>query len=208
MQRLGWERVIVVAPGPSLTNDVALTVEVRIDQGWRVIAVQDAWRRVPGAHVLYACDRAWWDYHGKAVNAKFVGERWSGTASSSQTDDDKVAWGRCSEFDIQLVKASPDEGFCLTPGRIHYGNNSGFQAVNLALQFGAKEIRLVGFDMRRVNGEAHFFGEHPEELRADSNYNAFVADFKRAAGMLPADRKVICCTPESALISCFPRGEL
>lgn len=45
--------------------------------------------------------------------------------------------------------------------KIHFGNNSGYQAINLAYLLGATSIILVGFDMKRKAGKTHFFGDHP-----------------------------------------------
>lgn len=46
------------------------------------------------------------------------------------------------------------------PGQIGSGGNSGFQALNLALQFGARRIILVGYDLR-VDKGVHWHGPHP-----------------------------------------------
>lgn len=49
------------------------------------------------------------------------------------------------------------------PGYIGSGGNSGFQAINLAVQLGAKRIVLVGYDMR-LDGGIHWHGEHEKAL--------------------------------------------
>ncbi len=48
-------------------------------------------------------------------------------------------------------------------GEIGWGGNSGFHALNLAIQFGAKKIVLVGFDMQITKG-VHWHGKHPAGL--------------------------------------------
>jgi hypothetical protein len=48
-------------------------------------------------------------------------------------------------------------------GTIGWGGNSGFAALNLAVQFGAKRIILVGFDMRLDRG-IHWHGAHSDGL--------------------------------------------
>lgn len=45
------------------------------------------------------------------------------------------------------------------PGIIGYGGNSGFQAINLAVQFGVDKILLIGFDMHAANG-VHWYGRN------------------------------------------------
>jgi hypothetical protein len=51
--------------------------------------------------------------------------------------------------------------------------NSGAQAINLAVHAGAWRILLLGFDMRKVDGQDHFFGAHPEPLNRVSPYDTF-----------------------------------
>jgi len=169
-----------------------------------VIAVNDAWRLLPFADVLWVTDRGWWDVHG---NIPFAGERWSSQAANLSIDDDKAKWGRCEEFRLKLVVGCDGDSFCFEPGRIHYGNNAGFAAVNLALQFGATEIKLAGFDMKRTGGREHFFRDHPAPLHNGSNFGGFIQSFTKAAALLPAEIKIINCTPDSAL-GCFPFGDL
>ena len=48
-------------------------------------------------------------------------------------------------------------------GRIGWGGNGGFQALNLAVQFGAVRIILVGYDMTLDHG-VHWHGKHPKGL--------------------------------------------
>lgn len=48
-------------------------------------------------------------------------------------------------------------------GRIGWGQNSGFQALNMAVQFGASKILLVGFDCSLKDG-THHHGRHPAPL--------------------------------------------
>jgi hypothetical protein len=188
----------VAASGPSLTTEIADRC-----RGQHVIAINDAWRRLPFADVLYACDEAWWDIH-KGASA-FRGQRWSSHGSADH--DDKRA---CADrYALNLVAGAEREGFSLDPARIHYGSNSGFQGINLGILFGARpvEILLVGFDMRAPDGQTHFFGPHPSGLRNDKNYGRFIPAFNVAARKLPPDIKIINCTPGSAL-ACFPKADL
>lgn len=155
---------------------------------------------MPWADVLYACDASWWDISGP-IN--FDGEKWSSHGDAKQNEKRPAA----KKHGLNLISGDSGEGFCLEPGLIHYGDNSGFQAVNLALQFGAKLVRLVGFDMQVVGNKRHFFGDHPDGLSNGANYAHFVGNFERAAALLPDDIRIINCTPGSAL-TCFKTGLL
>lgn len=184
------ECCIVVAPGPSLTPDVAEAC-----RGDRVIAVNDAYRRVPFADVLYACDARWWGVHGHCRG--FAGEKWSSHGRGNEKLREAGLYG------LTVVHGDNGKGFSLDPELIHYGGNGGFQAVNLAILFGACRIVLVGFDMHG----SHFFGHHPKPLRNTTNFEKYIKTFEDAAKMLPAHIQIVNGTPGSAL-KCFPFVDL
>ncbi len=211
-----WAECVIAATGPSLTqlvvdqialkhwragqvieNPGARTIQVR--DGWRVLAVNDAYRLMPWADLLYACDAKWWEVHQGCPG--FAGEKWS---SHSEGSDDKL--DAAARWGLTLVCGAHEDGFSLDPGLIHYGSVSGFQAINLALLMGAKRILLVGYDMR-VNGRRHFFGNHPDPLTNAMRFEALVPQFARAAHHLPPEIKILNCTPGSAL-DCFPMSDL
>jgi hypothetical protein len=165
-----------------------------------VLAIKDAHRLMPFAEVMYACDAHWWDAHNGCP--EFSGEKWS---SHSEKDNDKTA--TAEKYGLRLVRGQDQEGFSFDPSVIHYGSNSGFQAVNMALLMGARKIVLVGFDMHN-HGPAHFFGNHPYHPHGKPGlYSSFIAPFSRAVKLLPAGIEIVNCTPGSAL-KCFPMMEL
>lgn len=187
---------IVAAPGPSLTREVA-----ELCRGEMVLAVNDAYRLLPGAFALYACDAAWWE----ARNPDFAGERWTSHSLSPRNDKTMVA----ERFGLRVVEGADGIGFSRDPARIHYANNSGFQAVNLALLWGCDPVILVGFDMRAVGKRTHFFGNHKAPLRdTPGSFGKWIGNFTKAAEMLWHPRPTILnATPGSAL-RCFPMVDL
>lgn len=190
---------IVAASGPSLTAEVA-----RACAGHPVVAVNDAYLLFPEADVLYAADGSWWEHHNGCPD--FKGERWSSHGNAQRNDKRAIA----DRFGLNVVKGIEGEGFCLDPDAIHYGDNSGFQADNLAghMLGWRGRIVMVGFDMRIVEGRRHFFGEHPRGLRStDKGYADWPKLFAKAAKSLPPDIEIVNCTPGSAL-TCFPMMDL
>ncbi len=187
--------VVVAAPGPSLPADIAARCA-----GVRTIAVQDAVRRLPAADALYACDAAWWHHYRGCP--EFHGDRWS-THDAGRNDKADVAW----RYGVRLAKGVDAPGFSRDPEVIHYGSNSGFQAVNLAILLGAARIVMVGFDMRTVNGRHHFFGSHPAPLRNPSTYSTFIRAFAAASTSLPPGVEIVNATLGS-LLACFPMVSL
>lgn len=183
-------RCIVAASGPSLTEEVA-----DFCRGERVIAVNDAHRLLPFADVLYACDWAWWQHH--RLCAGFAGERWTSHSLSPKNDKRGIPAG------FHVIEGRDAPGFSRDPACLHYASNSGFQAVNLAILFGADPIILIGFDMRHVDGKSHFFGNHKAPLRESTQFSVWCAKFAKAAEKLGPAPRIVNATPASAL-TCFP----
>lgn len=91
---------------------------------------------------------------------------------------------------------------------IHEGGNSGYQAINLAFHTGAKRIVLLGFDMQRTDGKAHWFGNHPGNMQVPSPYADWLHKFEQLAADLKVQGvEVLNCTRETAL-TCFERVSL
>lgn len=95
-------------------------------------------------------------------------------------------------------------GLSVLPGVIHQGQNSGYQAINLALLLGAKTVALLGYDMQG-RGQ-HWFGQHPATLSQQTDYSGLIQIFERMKPELYG-LEVINCSRSTAL-SCFPRMSL
>lgn len=189
-------RCIVAGSGPSLTPEVAEAC-----RGERVIAINDAYRLMPWADVLYSCDASWWTAHNGCPD--FQGEKWTSHSVSPANDKTKFA----DKYRLRVVKGVLKPGFSADPEFIHYGRNSGFQAVNLALLWGADPVILVGFDMRLVSEREHFFGNHQAPLRPSGPFSLFIGAFEKAAKETPMGERILNATPGSGL-TCFPMVDL
>jgi uncharacterized Rossmann fold enzyme len=98
------------------------------------------------------------------ARAEFKGQMWT----STQLAADK--------FNLNYVERRTGEG---APRDYIYtgGGNSGYQAVQLAIMWGASEIILVGFTMKYLNGQKHWHADHkttnPEEAMLRKWADAF-----------------------------------
>lgn len=195
----------MAASGCSLSSEQAhLIGRARAAGKVRVIAVNDAVYPLWFADIVYAADASWWDEH-KGLPG-FRGERWS-SHGNAQHNDKRTAAER---YGLYLIKGEDGDGFSLDPSFIHYGDNSGFQATNIAGHAIGWDglIGLVGFDMRMTDGRRHFFGEHPQGLRStQQGYSIWPDRFAKAAAAMPATLRIVNCTPGSAL-TCFERVDL
>ena len=125
-----------------MSQDVAARVQAA---KLPTIAINDTFRLAPDASILYAADARWW-----AHNARIL-RRWKGlkaTAHNSVTDRS-----------IHILRPTGVSGFDPVPGHVRTGGNSGYQAIHLAAQCGAKRIVLFGFDMHNRHG-SHWHGQH------------------------------------------------
>ncbi|HEU4985065.1 MAG TPA: hypothetical protein VFT58_05445 [Nitrososphaera sp.] len=107
----------------------------------------------PWADVLYAYDKEWWSKYHHTVR-DFAGLK----ISQSEAVMDP-AWGL---HQIKVMRGN-DRLLLGTFGEVGWGGNSGFHALNLAVQFGAKRVVLVGYDMHLDKG-LHWHGRHGSGL--------------------------------------------
>jgi hypothetical protein len=161
--------------------------------------VNDAYRLIPEAEVLYACDARWWRAHDGVPG--FRGERWT----QDQAGGDTCA----ARYGLNLIPSRPGSIPSADPAYLTTGKNSGFQAVNLAALMGARRIVLLGFDMGLApDGRRHFFGDHPGDLNRASPYRAFIRAFEEAAPIYAARGIEILNASRRSALACFPRVNL
>lgn len=199
------EPVVVAASGCSLTSEQAhLIGRARAAGKVRVIAVNDAVYPLWFADLVYAADASWWDEHRGLPG--FRGEKWSSHGNLAHNNKLPAT----ERYGLYLVRGEDGEGFSMNPSVIHYADNSGFQAVNIAghaIEWDGL-VFLVGFDMRMTEGRRHFFGEHPNNLRAtQQGYSRWPALMAKAAAAMPRTMRIVNCTPGSAL-TCFEMMDL
>ena len=138
------ETVALVASGPTAKKSNLAVLRDRA----RIIAINESYQLCPWADVLYACDGEWWklkngvpEFHGLKISQ-------DAEACKRFPDVSKIEVDKYSN-EIKLHER----------GHIGAGGNGGFQALNLAVQFGAMEILLIGYDMRVDLGE-HWHKRH------------------------------------------------
>lgn len=192
-----WPLIIVAAPGPSLTEQVA-----ELCRGYPTIAIKQAALRIPHAAAMYACNAWMWDLW--AGFPKFEGERWSLHHRLDRKD-----W-LVDQYRLRLVRG---EGmnlgrFSEDPSIVHYGMCSGFVALGFAIHWLIKPSRIVmvGFDFRTVAGRQYWNGPHPKG-RQGGQFQAYARCFEEAAKQLPKGVEILNCTPKSAL-KAFPHMDL
>ncbi len=183
---------VCIASGPSLN---AADIETARKIPATFYAVNDSHRLAPWAHVLYAADLAFWRHHHGVP--EFKGER--------VTVDSRAA----ARYGLTFVPGSDALVWGDYPEPIAYGGNSGFQAINLAVQRGARRIILLGYDMGpAADGKRHWFGDHPPEINRGSAYELWIKHFEQAAPLIAARGvEIINCSRET-MLTCFRRATI
>ena len=183
--------VAIFASGPSLTVEDVEYCRDKVDAS---IAVNDSYKLAPWATALYAADESWWHVQKGALS--FTGLRYS-------VQQHAVPWG------VTVLKRTGDVGLEVDPKGLRTGKNSAYQAVNLAVHFGATRIVLLGVDMKLgPKGKRHWFGTHPRGLNDRTDFGDFIEAFQTIVEPLKQiGVSVFNCSPDSAL-DCFPKRPL
>jgi len=160
------------------------------------IAINNSYLLAPWADILVANDAGWWGAHPEAL--KFAGIKFC-----AQT-------GCCPHPEVMELKNTGqrhDEcGYDPDPAHIRTGSNSGYTAVHIAMQAGARRILLCGMNMGGDNW--HPPHEKPLRVTRQQTYANWIRRF--ATLVQPAAERgieIINCTTGSAL-KCFPAGDI
>ena len=181
------ETVAIVASGPSTKKVSYGLLKGRV----KTIAIKENHEICPWADMVYGCDLPFW--RNCQNLPKFTGLK---VAHKSTTDTIKTI--RIVEHEDRLLTAEP--------GLIGSGANSGFHALNMAVQFGAKRILLLGYDMSDTHG-IHWFGRSQGDGRSQPgewNFKRWRKAFAIASTQLHAmGIETLNASPLSSL-TCFP----
>lgn len=193
-----WPLIIVAAPGPSLTEEVA-----EVCRPYPCIAIKQAALpgRMPWANVCYCCNSWQWQQWGGLP--QFQGERWS-----LHHRLDRKNWV-ADEYGLRLVRGEGirAERFSTDPSVINYGLCSGFVGLGFAIHWLRRpgKILMVGFDFRSIKGRDYWNGLHPQGR--SRQFHSYMRSFEAASEHLPPGVQIFNCTPGSAL-KCFPFADL
>lgn len=192
---------VCIASGPSLTQADVDHVRGRA----RVLVVNDNWRKAPWADVHYGADGAWWELYWPEIRAHTRCERWTMGAKTAE------------ELGLNLAHRLDGCGLSDVRGRIYLGqvpgnpqanSDSGFHAIQLAYQYGAQRIVLLGYDLQHTAGKAHWFGDHPDGFNNAPNIQGWRPKYDYLARLLAdAGVELINCTRQTALTA-VPRRDL
>ncbi|MFA7279810.1 MAG: hypothetical protein WC100_06920 [Sterolibacterium sp.] len=124
-------------------------------RGRASIAVNTTFKLAPWADVLYWTDNAW--FEPRLQDAM-------GFAGLKVTSN-RHSW-KHNPNEINLIKTEQYKSFFPRSGNVRQGRTSGHTAICLAISMGAKEVILLGYDMRVADdGREHHHNEYAGQNR-------------------------------------------
>lgn len=140
-------RWVCIGAGPSLTQ-----ADVDACRGRAiVIAINYIYRMAPWADYLYGADYLWWLRNDVNGAQAFPGRK--------LTPSRRVL-GHFPE--IEYLDRTGRTGFDPTPGTVRTGGHGGYAALHFAVQQGATDVILLGYDLQPdASGRHHVHPEHP-----------------------------------------------
>lgn len=139
---------VVIASGESATASPIESLKGKA----RTLVINNCFELAPWGDVLYAADGKWWDAYPKA--REFAGLKVTQDAAAAKR------YGLYRVHIFSEVNPASHRIAIEAPGVLGHGGNSGFQGLNLAVQFGARRILLIGFDLKG----SHWHANHPEPM--------------------------------------------
>lgn len=188
----------LIASGPSLTPEDCALVQQWQGPNRRVVAINNSWSLAPFADILYGGDYGWIEHYATARGprrlwSEFQGERWT----SSKPAADRWKW--------RYIERRQGRGLSPHPNTINSGDNSGSQAIGLAVCLGAKRIILLGFDFKHAGARKHWHPDHAPPLQNAQHIAGWLAHLPALAKDLEsASISVTNCSRDTA-ITVFPR---
>lgn len=184
---------VVVAGGPSVSiSDVRTIGMARAAGRCRVIAVNDAIYPCWFADHLHACDAKWWSENYGVAGYRGV-----------KTSVEPVAYD-----DVAILKNTGLHGYDQRVGCIRTGGNSGYQAVHIAAQAGAKKIILLGVDYTDDGARSHWFGMHKVSMDRQSDVVHWRTMLRDLTNVLNAMGIAVLNAGSRSTLTWLPRTEI
>jgi len=190
---------LFVASGPSLTAAQIAAWRPHVD---RVVVINNEYRLVPDADLLWCTDEDWYRDHRVGV-LEFAsrGGRVATLENYHLQDEIPGLW---------CVHNMGSEGFHPHPDGIMHGRNGGASALHVGAHMGVTLAVLLGYDCRLgPGGKTHHHGDHPPGLcnpDADCTANWARLFRKLAPELERRGMRVINASADTAL-DCFERAD-
>jgi hypothetical protein len=149
--------VVLIASGPSAKHSGIEALRGKV----YVLAVKQGIEMAPWADAVYGCDHPWWEYRQGLPNFKGLKMAWQGPHTLF-----------AGVVPIRIPDPKSDHLLLGDVGVVGSGRNSGFQALNLAVQFGMRRGLLIGYDATDRSG-VHYYGRNNWSMANNPTQDGF-----------------------------------
>jgi hypothetical protein len=169
------------------------------------IAINDSYKILPNATALFWCDNSWCGREMDGLQKHECELRFH-PRTYAETHIKKDITGPAGST---ILNRTGEYGYDPNIDNV-MGNNGGTQALNFAVNLGAKRVYLIGFDMRDdplSRGTTHWHDAHQVVIRHDTYSRLFIPSIEALNKELKKRRigtEVINCSRTSA-ITCFKK---
>jgi len=180
---------VIIAGGPSLVReDVSLAER----STWMIMGVNNAFKICEKLDYWYACDAAFWKRNkgGLGVQVK------------------KYSLEQTPYTDVFCLTNSGVTGVSIDWPCLKTGGNSGYQAINLAVLLGFRKIVLLGYDMQRTYGKAHWHEDHKGNNPTDNSLKRWVDEYNNLAVILDGIGVEVLNASRETALKCFKKVSL
>lgn len=153
--------------------------------------------------LVYGCDAHWWEYR-KGLR------EFNGLKIAFDSPKFINIFPDLRKIKVEKEGVKYTQRFMMkTAGHVGGGGNSGFQLLNLVVQFGVRGILLIGFDAKDEHVKPHWYGRNTWPRSTNPNRTAFKGwreAFEQALPTLKSlDVDVINASPITG-INCFQKA--
>ena len=164
------KNVFIVAGGPSVSE-----IDINLLNNQCTIAINRSYEILPNASALYWCDASWISEHYDSVSNHNCELRFHARAGSSHPDDDYRGLANST-----ILSRTSEYGFDTNMNNV-CGNNSGAHAINIAVNMKAKNIILLGYDMKLDGSRTHWHDGYSYGMRQNTYSEMFIPSINSMA---------------------------
>ena len=169
--------VFIVGGGPSVSSN---QIEFLNKSNYKIICINSSCKFFENPFAIMWIDDSW-----GASNKKMLDESTSYKISIKQqqladTYHKRNMFGQSKSV---IIGKSGDFGLDPNPYSVR-GNNTGTNAINFAVNAGAKTIGLVGFDMKHDGSKSHFHNDYKLAIRPSIYSDMFLPSIESMAKVI------------------------
>lgn len=165
----------IIGGGPSVNQ-----MDLSLIKDKHVIGVNNSYLLGSWVDVCWWGDMTWLDWHKQKLSKLY-----HGLVATCNQNSNVI---KRNQNWIKFFARGKPMGIDDRPGYISWNRNSGCSAINLAVNFGAKRVVLLGFDMSDApDGKTHWHEGHKKAKKSKKKNNSPYERFRKTTTFIAKD---------------------